>query len=1074
MKKQLLLLIICYGIQHSLNAQMNADTLKLKFERLTIDDGLSQGMVLGITQDKRGFMWFATKDGLNKYDGYHFKVYYHHEKDTNSIASSNLLSVTGDDEGLLWITYFDQSIDIFNPETEVAYHLTSDLEKSGYDKTMIWDFTAIKNNKAYLTNSGGKSSYFKIELSSEKGKRGFGYSVKVTNLTRYLPVVNSGADYYGAFISAADELYLSYKDTIVICSDADISKKIKVSRYHYTKFSQVKLGSNTVMSSKPNSINICAEDTVNHRLLSSSFRVFSIYDEISGVKTDSCVVESIYPTKAIAGYTIDNDNRFWINVFLANPLLYDPRNGKMSVLFSEDENIKNHVLTNVFVIFIDRSGTVWLGTNGYGLLKYNTGIDRFHHIAGNGNEAFSIYGIWEDHDNKSLWLYNSNETLSRFDRDKNVHNVRMLSEKERTWDMNGDHKLHCGAFSVDKKGYWLIRWDSLFYINRRMDVVWRSKLQKSNTIPGAVSAKDNKGNMWFATGFEKNIALHKLNEDSVSELNSYWFPVQKTTIQYPFTSSIVADENDNLWLGTMEGLFYFNTKNETWKQYKHNATDTASLPVNIIFSLCPDPDIKNILWIGTCGGGLVKFDRNNGRCITYTTENGLPNNVIYGILFDTHGNLWMSTNNGIARFNPSTKEIKLFTARDGLQSNEFNRYSYCKLQSGEMVFGGVNGINIFNPDEINESPFQPDVLLTGFKIANKEVPVNTTGSILQKAIFATPELHLDYKQNFITFSFTSTDYSGISRNQFQYQLEGLADEWSPATRLNEVSFTNLNPGSYTFRVRGTNSDGVWSKKEAAIAVYISPPWWATWWFRCMVILSIAASVYSLYRYRLQQALNLQKLRNRIATDLHDEIGSTLSSISLYTAAVKKMLNGNEPAHKVLSKINSNTMEMMEAMSDIVWAVNTRNDKLDNLVNRMRSFAVQMSESKNFELHFEENKNIPDMPLDMVQRKNLYLIFKEVINNAAKYAECKNLWVEFSKKNNVLEMTIRDDGKGFATEAPVKQFRSGEPLQANRPSVTKLGGNGLLSMKKRADDLKATLQIISEIGKGTKISLLIKL
>jgi len=1074
MKKTLLVVLVCFGIQHCLNAQMNADTLKLKFERLTIDDGLSQGMVLGITQDKRGFMWFATKDGLNKYDGYHFKVYYHNEKDTNSIASSNIFSVTGDDEGLLWITYFDQSMDIFNPETEVAYHLTRDLEKSGYNKTMYWNFTAIKNNTAYLTNSDGRSSYFKIELTRKKSDRGFGYSVKATNLTHRLPVVNSGADYNGAFISSENKLYLSYKDTIVVCSDADISKEIKVSRYHYTKFSQVKVGSNTVMYNKPNSINVCAEDTVHHCLVSSSLRVFSIYDEINDVKTDSCTVEKICPTKAIVDYTIDNDHRFWINVFLTNPLLYDPRSRKMSLLVSEDENIKNHILANVFVIFNDRSGTVWLGTNGYGLLKYNTGIDRFHHVAGSGNEAFSIYEIWEDPDKKSIWLYNSAETLSRFDRDKNVHTIRMLSDNERAWDLLGDHKLHCEAFSVDKKGYWLIRVDSLYYMNRSMDIVWRSRLQKSPAIAGAVSAKDTKGNMWIATGFEKNLVLHKLNEDSASELNSYWFPVEKTTIQYPFTSAILADENDNLWLGTVEGLFFFNTKSETWMHYKHSASDTASLPVNIIFSLCPDAFSKNILWIGTSGGGLVKFDRTNGKCITYTTENGLPNNVIYGILFDKHGNLWMSTNNGIARFNPSTKEIKLFTARDGLQSNEFNRYSYCRLQSGEMVFGGVNGINIFNPDEINENPFQPDVLLTGFKIGNKEVTVHTKSSILQKAIFATPELHLDYTQNYITFSFSSTDYSGINRNHFQYQLSGLSDEWSPATKLNEVSYTNLNPGSYTFRVRGTNSDGVWSKKEAAIAIYISPPWWATWWFRGLVILSIAAAVYTLYRYRLQQALKLQKLRSRIATDLHDEIGSTLSSVSLYTEAAKKMLNGNEPAHKVLAKINSNTTEMMEAMSDIVWAVNTRNDKLDNLVNRMRSFAVQVSESKNFELHFEENKNIPDMPLDMVQRKNLYLIFKEVINNAAKYAECKNLWVEFSKKNNVLEMTIRDDGKGFETGEPVMQSRLGESMQANRPSLTKSGGNGLVNMKKRADDLKATLRIISEIGKGTKISLLIKL
>jgi signal transduction histidine kinase len=204
------------------------------------------------------------------------------------------------------------------------------------------------------------------------------------------------------------------------------------------------------------------------------------------------------------------------------------------------------------------------------------------------------------------------------------------------------------------------------------------------------------------------------------------------------------------------------------------------------------------------------------------------------------------------------------------------------------------------------------------------------------------------------------------------------------------------------------------------------------------------------------------LRNRIASDLHDEIGSTLSSISLYSEAAKKMLNGNEQADKVLTKINSNTSQMMEAMSDIVWAINTRNDKLDNLVNRMRAFAVQVSEAKKFDLHLAENKDLPDMPLDMYERKNIYLIFKEAVNNAAKYSECKNVWIDFSNKSHLLEMKITDDGTGFTV------------ADASRLSKNKGGGNGLMNMKKRADDLKGELRIISEEGKGTEVILKMRL
>ena len=228
----------------------------------------------------------------------------------------------------------------------------------------------------------------------------------------------------------------------------------------------------------------------------------------------------------------------------------------------------------------------------------------------------------------------------------------------------------------------------------------------------------------------------------------------------------------------------------------------------------------------------------------------------------------------------------------------------------------------------------------------------------------------------------------------------------------------------------------------------------------MVILATVVVLYLLYRYRLHQVLKIEKLRNRIASDLHDEIGSTLSSISLYSAAAKTMVTGNEAANTILSKINDNTTDMMEAMSDIVWAINTRNDGLDNLANRIRSFAVQMTEAKNIQLHFMENKDLPSMPLDMEQRKNIYLVFKEAVNNAVKYSCCQNLWVSFVSESHVLKMKIKDDGKGFTTYQP-----------ANNNKVNgSLGGNGITNMKNRAEQIKGTLFISAENGGGTEITL----
>lgn len=1015
---------------------------RLKFQMLTIDDGLSQGLVTAIAQDKHGFLWFGTKDGLNKYDGYKFKIYRPIANDSTSLSGNHIFNLLVDVRGLLWIFFANGKIDVFNTETEIAFHFHEAEEKVNLAAWWQFRFTQKTDGTVFYFDA---SSFVKLEAVADAGSR-FGYRFKIHDLTSRLP--HRSKTGINSFISSDNELYFFFNDSVYIYSDADLSLPVEKKKYHYTKFSQT--GTSGVFM---------LEDSIHHRLMSMGEDFFTLYDKRSGIKTDSVTFGKYYKGNYFNDYKFDYKGRIWIASGY-DLFLYDPETKIMKRLLAQDANVKDVMLTRVTSIFHDRSGVTWLGADGYGLIKYNPAAERFHHVSGSGSHPISVQGIWEDNDGQRIWFSRNEGTTAFYDRRNSRITEPLIQEKDAA-NKSLAKKLNSKAFCVDKNGYWMLNDHRICYFDRDMKMRKKIIPQKVNLLHDGSSVKDSRGNVWIASGYGKGFVLHKLNENSESELASYWFPVQETYSLYPFASALVTDAHDNLWIGTVEGLFFFNTEKETWARYVHNENDSATLPVNIIFSLCNDPDSENILWVGTNGGGLARFDKNTGRCITYATDAGLPNNVIYGILADESGNLWLSTNNGIARFNPQTKAVKTFTVKDGLQSNEFNRYASCKLASGELVFGGVNGFNIFDPAEINENPFQPNILFTGFKIGNKEVPLSTKG-VLAKNIFAAKEINLNYTQNFITFSFASTDYSASDNITYQYQLEGLDDDWLPATRLNEATYTNLSPGAYTFKVRGTNSDGAWSKNEAAINIFISPPWWGTWWFRALVVLIVAAAIYSFYRYRLTQAVKLMSLRNRIASDLHDEIGSTLSSISFYSEAAKKMLNGNEAADKVLTKINSNTSEVMEAMSDIVWAINTRNDKLDNLVNRMRSFAVQVSESKNFQLHLTENEDLPGMPLDMYERKNMYLVFKEAVNNAAKYSECRNLWIEFSNKNHLLEMKIKDDGAGFS------------PLTFENGQGTERGGNGLVNMKKRADDLNGELKIISEPGKGTEIILRMKL
>jgi signal transduction histidine kinase len=285
---------------------------------------------------------------------------------------------------------------------------------------------------------------------------------------------------------------------------------------------------------------------------------------------------------------------------------------------------------------------------------------------------------------------------------------------------------------------------------------------------------------------------------------------------------------------------------------------------------------------------------------------------------------------------------------------------------------------------------------------------------------------------------------------------GVSDEWINIAYQRSVNFSNLAPGSYTFIVNGSNSDGIWSEQVQEVLITIHPPWWETWWFRTFLLLVVSFVIFTVVRYRLNQLRKVQYVRDRIARDLHDEIGSTLSSISIYTEVVKnKVKDQNPDAEPLLSKISSGTSRVMESMSDIVWAINSRNDSLDNLSARIQSLISELAESTPFQLEFFNDETLNTESLDMEKRKNVYLIFKEALNNALKYSNAKKINIRLVRHKSGVILEVIDDGDGFDLSA----------------SVT---GNGLVNMKSRANAIKGTLQIESAVGKGTALRLLFNL
>jgi two-component sensor histidine kinase len=429
------------------------------------------------------------------------------------------------------------------------------------------------------------------------------------------------------------------------------------------------------------------------------------------------------------------------------------------------------------------------------------------------------------------------------------------------------------------------------------------------------------------------------------------------------------------------------------------------------------------------------------------------------IVEDNNGNYWLGTDNGISCFtppeNPFDEKIKIrfrnYTQSDGLPSRETDGFNAFKDKDGALFFGTKNaGFFSFHPEELVDNSFIPPVYITAFKLFNKPVEPNAKDSILKLPIELTKEIILAYNQNVIAFEFAALNFFHPERNQYAYMLEGYDKDWIYTDASKPfVDYTNLDPREYIFKVKGSNNDGVWNDIPATIKLIITPPFWQTWWFRILVVLAVSAVIYGFYRNRINQILLLQKIRNKIAADLHDDIGSTLNSISVYSEVAKK-----DPSQQnfALDMIGESSRKVIESMSDIVWSINPENDGFDKIILRMRSLSYNLMKAKKIEFTFRTDETLHEIKLPMEMRRNFYLIFKEAMNNLVKYSHAQRASVLLTRNNREITCVIHDDGIGFDVSA-------------------KFNGNGLNNIRRRAKEIEARLNIESKKGMGTNIGLI---
>lgn len=848
------------------------------FGHHNINDGLSQASVYAICQDSLGYMWFGTLDGLNKYDGYCYRKYRYNHKDTNSI-SDNITSVLYiDHDKDLWVGTFSKGL--------CKYSYTQDnFERFSYmpgcdnclNHNTIRAIIQDKNGYLWIGSNNGLNRYDK------KLK-------KFENFNAQLPEVNNKAIViYAMQVDKNNVLWLGTSEGLMKYNPL---KK---------KFEFVPLLGGSALGI----IQSMAFDRDNHLWLAANNGIYSINVasfEISDY-TENIAKFSSQKDISVNYVLMDGDENLWFGTNDFGIIYYKPYINHWQSFRHQAYNPKSLSNDRIWSIYEDKNKKIWFGTDVGGVDCYNPNKIFFEHYYKNPFYLNSLNdnNIWafcEDSkgnlyigtDMGGLNIYNTNtNSFSYLRAGKGKHDL--ISNYVRCLLLDANGNIWIGT----NKGV-----DVLLKNGVVKHFVHDTKNNKSLACNNTkVIYEDSKKNIWIGT--EIGLSCYHSTRDNFE--NFYIFPRDTMAVSNNRFWALHESSDGNLWVGTCgNGLYKLNLQTHRFEDYYTQLKKKNQYLNNIIRSIYEDS--FGILWIGT-SYGLVRFNTKTIEIKCYYEENGLPNNLIYGILPDNNNNLWISTNNGLSKFNISSEQFKNYTIIDGLQNNEFNQGAYYKSNSGKMYFGGVNGFNVFYPEKIETQVVYPKVVITDFKLFNKSL-VPAKGQILETHISITNTIKISHKDNVISIDFSALNFSNPEHNYYYYKLEGFDKEWVYSGNKNTVTYTNLNPQKYIFKVKCSNNNLVWGNDFTALHITVTPPFYKTLWFLILVILFIAFVIVFYFRLRLL----LLKKRNKMLTELVE-----LRTIEISTQN-SKILAQNEEITVQKSKIENQLHELKKAYSEL--------------------------------------------------------------------------------------------------------------------------------------------------------------
>jgi signal transduction histidine kinase/ligand-binding sensor domain-containing protein len=990
------------------------------FLHISSDDGLGllSNNIASLYQDKTGFIWVGTSNGIQRFDGAKFVTYSTEKPGSEKLPEEQVRQMAGNGNNKIWLLFeHTGKVGIFDP-VKVTYHnipikITGKLPP----RTELNLWTDSKSNayiNLYRYGKILKYDSIKNEFNENtplnnlpRGWKGGGNVFEDTLLKRYWIITDSGLCIYDEPSGQTWSRHFNPKkisllekwDKSYLISEFYIDKKRRHWYFYWTG------GQN-----------------------------FNCYSEQGEALKDTAGLMGVNTGYAEPRKFLETNDGA---LYLYGPgCLYtlDGNSSKFTLYRSQYTDNYNIRYENVNAVLEDRDGMVWVATD-QGLYYHSPRRDQLANVF-----LSPVPGYYEVTDLLQLkdgnyWVSTWGRGILAMDKDfryyyANIYNennkdyVRSRTEFNQTWTLL---QHSSGKIFIGCQAGRLMIYDPATGTTQFLEPPAFEK----RTI--RYIAEDKNGHLWFGTQAGAVIRYNGTDFKLVYRL-------EETAIIY----KIFIDKADgNIWLATHErGLYAINPNN--FKIVQHFTKNNTANPLfgDKVSDL---EQLNDSLMYAAASGVLHVINKKTGKVKILSTAEGLPSNSVMRIRLDAKGYLWIITHQGLCHFDWRKNRFTSFGKKDGIFLGDL--VSQCDIldKNNNVLFAGPNSLLSFNPDAFYNNPRPNRVTITDFKLLNSFLPVDSLLSL--------PAVRLQPGENSFGIYFSSLSYRNRGQFTYYYQLEGADKDWVKADGSQSAQYRLLPAGRYTFRVKVENLDGVSADVITTMKIIVKPQFWQTGWFISLLVMIFAMIGYGMHRLRLTRLLAVEKIRARVSRDLHDDMGSTLSTINILSSMAKaKMASDPKKTAEYIGKIGDNSQRMMEAMDDIVWAIKPDNDTMQRLIARMREFATNVLEAKDMQIEFLADEELNNLKPDMEYRRDLFLLFKEAVNNAAKYSQGTKVTIQITAEFQKLKMEVADNGKGFDTK------------QADT-------GNGLGNMHRRAAALRGNLRIFSEPGKGTSITLI---